>query len=146
MHLLGAAHFQILGLVMSFRDFVYRQSSISPYRQNKIYKLFRFFCDLYLLYYRPWISSHQYHESFLKIHEYLSNKALNAVRRTASYFPILLINSDMDIKDQFSLFCIDLSRLDQIEVFLFLRGEKGSNIKDNLVTIEFDALRECLEK
>jgi hypothetical protein len=104
------------------------------------------FCDLYLLYYRPWISSHQYHESFLKIDEYLSNKALNAVRRTASHFPVLLINFDLYIKDQFSLFCIDLSRLDQIEVFLFLRGEKGSNIKDNLVTIEFDALRECLEK
>ena len=40
--------------------------------------------DLYLLYYILLIRSHQYHESFLKIHEYLSNKALSAVPDAAS--------------------------------------------------------------
>jgi hypothetical protein len=74
--------------------------------------------------------------AFLKSTKSFQKMLSSAVLHTVSHFPDLLINSDMDIKDQFSLFCIDLGRLDQAkDSSLFGSTEKGSDINDNLAII-----------
>ena len=136
MHLLRAAHFQVLGLVVSFRDFVYKRLFNPRVQAKQNLQTLSLFGDLYSLYYILWISSHQYYESLLKIHEHLSNNALSAIPRAASPFHVLFINPNLNIENHFALLGIDLSRLDQIKEFLlFWSGKKRLDVNNDLITI-----------